>query len=796
MLPVSDISFLGESQITHRIFKPWWDILMDYIIYSLMILSVIGGADLLFPNVVLCLPMEQFGEGDDLAQRVSVAADAMKVYLESAQREMNPDLKPPNTNLDLQQFYYINHVCYEKAFPWFSRYFPYVVLIHSIVLLVSNNLWFQFPKTSAKIELLVSVLEKCFESPWTIKALSKKSGKKESNGIQNRLSVLARNRFSVNLQKDTDNPSAPSNQVSAKNPTSKVPVHFNKTAGVQAKALFVRARRIHAYIERWDFIYKFYVGQSMFKALMFIVPLLLTSAMLDNVSLISICKPKIRNLTGYSRFYCIHNYAFLTKSLMVTYIVLIGVYGLIGIYVLFWIFQRNLKKYSFEKVREETGFKDIPNVKNDFAFLLHIIDLYNRLYATRFAIFLSEVSENELLEMNLNEEWNYEKLQQHVSRNSNGKMELHLSMLCGIPKTVFELGYLEAVKLELIANAKFPTSVIQMTSLVELYLYNSLSQVEGIALNFFSENLQVLSLRFTESNEFPLWIYSLKNLTQLYLCGNLNPESKQLITVESMKEMKCLKILSIKGNLSKVPWTVADVATSLLKLVIESNGIKLASLNHLRKLSNLSELELQNCGLERIPQVVFSLTNLQKLDLKSNNICTIEAIVSFQYLKELTCLKLWHNSIVLIPDSINILKNLKELFLSHNKLETLPVALFELSNLKQLDVSYNLITLLPKEIEKLKSLQYFSIQENKVALLPLQLFKCVNLQKLNLGQNMLTSVPAEVGQLTHLTYLELKGNHLKSLPPKISNCHSLKKQNLIVEDSLFKSLPYDIQEML
>merc|ERR1712035_163848 len=86
---------------------------------------------------------------------------------------------------------------------------------------------------------------------------------------------------------------------------------------------------------------------------------------------------------------------------------------------------------------------------------------------------------------------------------------------------------------------------------------------------------------------------------------------------------------------------------------------------------NLAELELLNCELERIPHAIFSLTNLQELDLKSNNIRTIEEIISFQHLKRLTCLKLWHNKIITIPSSIGQVKSLESLHLSHNKLESL-----------------------------------------------------------------------------------------------------------------------------
>ncbi|KYO19637.1 hypothetical protein Y1Q_0007547 [Alligator mississippiensis] len=51
-----------------------------------------------------------------------------------------------------------------------------------------------------------------------------------------------------------------------------------------------------------------------------------------------------------------------------------------------------LMTYSQLIVREESSFSDIPDVKNDFAFLLHMVDQYDQLYSKRFGVFLSEGS--------------------------------------------------------------------------------------------------------------------------------------------------------------------------------------------------------------------------------------------------------------------------------------------------------------------------------------------------------------------------------------------------------------------
>ncbi|XP_014347654.1 volume-regulated anion channel subunit LRRC8D-like [Latimeria chalumnae] len=810
MFTVTDVAFIGESQASNKILKPWWDVLMDYLVFSMLMLSIFSGTLLLLKDAVACVPMDFPERGNSVPTAASTqnsestpshldpTAQAHTIFASTSEPSFIPEtVRGRPTKLDYQQYVYINQVCYQKAVPWYSKYFPYLALMHSLVLLVSNNFWFRYPKTSSKIEHFVSILGKCFESPWTTKALSE-TACEDSESNPNRLNVSIPKHSDTEAKEGIDIPLVPNPEASFEKPVFEVPsvTILDKTDGEQAKALFEKVRKFRAHIEETDFTYKFYVGQAVFKVVKFLVVLSYTCTIVDHIQFFYICKPKIRNLTGYSKFYCTHNLAFVISKLLITYMILIIIYGLLSIYNLFWLFQGSLKEYSFEKVREESSFSDIPDVKNDFAFLLHMADQYDKLYSKRFAVFLSEVSENKLLEVNLNYEWTYEKLRQHVLRNSNGKLELHLFMLSGVPKSVFDMSDLEVLKLELISDVKLPAKVSQMTSLKELYLYHCPARVEHIALNFLRENLDVLHVKFTDTGEIPLWIYSLKNLTELYLSGNLNSENNKLIALESMKELKHLKLLNFKSNFSKIPSNVVDVATHLSKLVIQNDGTKLTVLNNLKKLSNLSELELQSCYLERIPQALSSLTNLQKIDLKSNNIRTMEEVSGFQSLRRLTCLRLWHNIIVSIPNTINVLRNLEQLFLSNNRLESLPNALFDLHKLRHLDVSYNLISLLPKNIEQLENLQSFSISDNKVDLLPLQLFNCVKLKTLQLGNNRITVVPAEIEQLTQLTYLELKGNYLVKLPPELGSCCFLKKHSFIVEDALFESLPFEVQEML
>nr|XP_020471652.1 volume-regulated anion channel subunit LRRC8D-like [Monopterus albus] len=837
MFTLTEVASLNDIQPTYRILKPWWDVFMDYLGIVMLMLAIFAMTMQITKDQVACLPCLEDSEGssgtkansfpqqstDEAATSAPVVTAGpyvTKDLPDEAVREIDvthkhtavvtetyvnqPQPSGIKTNLDFQQYVFVNQICYHVALPWYSKYFPYLTLIHTIILMVSSNFWFKYPKTSSKIEHFVSILGRCFESPWTTKALSE-TACEDSEENKQRLTGTSSVPKNLSLEERDESPrdsaSTPMLGVkfSADKPVTEVPSSMtilDKKDGEQAKALFEKVRKFRVHVEDSDFIYKLYVAQTIVKTVKFILILCYTSTFFTKISFTHNCEPDIKQLTGYTRFFCTHSMAFMLNKLLISYMALILIYGMMCLYSLFWVFRRPLKEYSFEKVREESSFSDIPDVKNDFAFLLHMVDQYDQLYSKRFGVFLSEVSENKLREISLNHEWTFEKLKQLVTRNAQDQQELYLFMLSGLPNAVFDLTDLEVLKLELIPEVRFSAKVSQMTSLQELHLCHCPAKVEQTGFTFLRDHLRCLHVKFTDVAEIPAWVYLLRSLRELNLIGNLSSDNNKAIGLDSMRDLRHLKTLCLKSNLTKIPTNITELSPHLIKLVVHNDGTKLPVLNSLKKMTCLIHLELYSCELERIPHAIFSLTNLQELDLKSNNIRTIEEIISLQHLKRLTCLKLWHNKIITIPNSIGLVKSLESLYLSHNKLESLPPALFTLPKLRHLDLAHNSITVLPPDVGLLHNLQHLAINSNKLDVLPKTLFKCIKLKVLCLGNNALTILPELVGQLVQLTQLELKGNCLDRLPAQLGNCRLLRKNGLVVEEHLFDALPVEVKESI
>ncbi|XP_032868201.1 volume-regulated anion channel subunit LRRC8C-like [Amblyraja radiata] len=790
MIPVTELSYFGEQDPAFKILKPWWDVFAEYLTLLMVLVSMFGGALQVSNGQILCIPVP---EGLSIQER-----QWNNSILEGL--KLNVFASGFQTGLDVQQYYLINQWCYDNAVIWFSKYFPYLVLLHSLIFLISSNFWFKFPGTSSKIEHFITVLGKCLDSPWTTKALSEtvyedplKVDFSESLSQEIAFSNDVHKGDKVSLlSKSSSEVLKSAGGIMVDNSSMKI---LDKKEGEQAKSLFEKVKKFRLHTEEGDILYTMYLNQTIVRTVQSVVILVY----------ISIFIPQMRNnihcvdalhITGFTDFFCIHGLWRMFQMLSLLYITAIALYSCTCLYTLHWILYYKLKEYSFENVRVETGMDDIPDVRNDFAFLLHLIDQYDKLYARKFAVFLSDVSENKLLQLNLNHEWTQERLKQRLITNMENKVEMHLFMMPGIPIQVYDLTEIEVLKLELIKGVAISAAISNLKMMKEMWLYNCSVKVERQALLFLKENLITLRVRFGIADEIPPWIFTLKNLHELYIEGQLQTDSKISTALQMFCELPKIDTLHLKTNITKLPNAILDMANHLLCLVIHNEGVKITSLTNIKKLFGLTLLRLLHCNLERIPSAIFSLTNLQELDLKDNNLSSTEELASCQNLRKLICLRLWHNNITSIPVHIAKIPKLEMLYLNKNKIEFLPLSLFKLTKLLFLDVSHNHISKIPPDIDQLVELQHFAIECNKVTELPENLFSCTKLRVLNISHNNLTFLSPYIGRLRQLQLLDLKANKLDKLPIELGQCVCLRRNQLCVEDDIFKTLPLEVREQI
>ncbi|XP_051898175.1 volume-regulated anion channel subunit LRRC8C-like [Pristis pectinata] len=799
MIPVTELSYFGEQDPAFKILKPWWDVFAEYLTLLMVLVSMFGGALQVSNEQILCIPVP---EGLSIQQRQwnHSILEGLKLDVFASGFQ---------TGLDVQQYYLINQWCYDNAVIWFSKYFPYLVLLHSLIFLISSNFWFKFPGTSSKIEHFITVLGKCLDSPWTTKALSETVYEESTprmpivseSSTDQSLSSMNRITFSNDvhkgdkaslLSKGSSQVMKSAGGIMVDNSSMKI---LDKKEGEQAKSLFEKVKKFRLHTEEGDILYTMYLNQTIVRTVQSVVILVYISIFIPQMCNNVHCVDAL-HITGFTDFFCIHGLWRMFQMLSLLYITAIVLYSCTCLYTLHWMLYYKLKEYSFENVRVETGMDDIPDVRNDFAFLLHLIDQYDKLYARKFAVFLSDVSENKLLQLNLNHEWTQERLKQRLITNRENKVEMHLFMMPGIPIQVYDLTEIEVLKLELIKGVAISAAISNLKMMKEMWLYNCSVKVERQALLFLKENLITLRVRFGIADEIPPWIFTLKSLRELYIEGQLQTDSKISTALQMFCELPKIDTLHLKTNITKLPNAILDMANHLLCLIIHNEGVKITSLTNIKKLFGLTVLRLLHCNLERIPSAIFSLTNLQELDLKDNNLSSTEELTSCQNLRKLICLRLWHNNITSIPVHIAKIPKLEMLYLNKNKIEFLPASLFKLTKLLFLDVSHNHISKIPSEIDQLAELQHFAIECNKVTELPETLFSCTKLRVLNVSHNNLTFLSPSIGRLRQLQLLDLKVNKLDKLPVELGQCVCLRKNQLFVEDDIFKTLPLEVREQI
>ncbi|KAL2090344.1 hypothetical protein ACEWY4_015032 [Coilia grayii] len=776
MLSEVELKSLSNGQSLYRVLQPWWDVFNHYLSIMMCMVATLGCTLQLTLRRFICVPCQMTTDG--ICENAYVPRHTLpnasfpKFYI--------PPAPSAVYRLDLQQYSYIDAMCYEHQLHWFAKFFPYVVMLQTVVLVVISNFWFKYPSTSARLVHFVSILHKCFDSPWTTRALSE-TVVEQGGGTQPSASVI--------------DPVAKASTSSEDRKTLGMePISvLDKREGEQAKAIFEKVKKLKVHVEDKDIVYHLYMKQIVAKMLVLAVSLAYVPQAAMRITFEVDCEVDPRALMPYQSFHCIHSLATIFWLLSLVYTAMIILYSLTCFYSFWWMIRNSLRHYSFDSVREDSIYSDIPDVKNDFAFILHLLDQYNPLFSKRFSVFLSEVSEKKLRQLNLNNLWPLEKLNQKVVKNAKDQLELHLMLLSGVPGAVFELQDLEVLKLQLIPEARFPQKLSQLTHLTELWLDHTPATIDPMALSFLSQNLRILKLKFTEAEKAPTWVFNLCSLAELHLYGNLFLEEHSAF-VSSLPKLKNLKVLFLKCSVTMMPKVVAGSLTSLQTLIVDNEGTQLLALQNLKTMQNLTCLKLINCDLQRIPSSIFSLTNLQEIDLEGNDLKTIEEVLSFQHIPRLFTLKMKHNSITYIPVHIGVLESLEQLHLSHNHIKTVPSQLFLCTRLYYLDLSHNSITFIPGEIQNLRRLQYLNIGNNNIDVIPEEIFHCRTLQSLLLDHNNLSTIPSQVSELTNLSLLDLCGNQLESLPAELEECLGLRPGGLQVEEVLFNSLPPSIKE--
>uniref|UniRef100_A0A3B3YC18 Leucine-rich repeat-containing protein 7 n=1 Tax=Poecilia mexicana TaxID=48701 RepID=A0A3B3YC18_9TELE len=318
-----------------------------------------------------------------------------------------------------------------------------------------------------------------------------------------------------------------------------------------------------------------------------------------------------------------------------------------------------------------------------------------------------------------------------------------------LPKQLFQCQALKKLSLPDNDLSNLPTTIASLVNLKELDI--SKNGIQEFPDNIkCCKGLSVVEASVNPITKLPDGFTQLLNLTQLFL----NDAFLEYLPANfvKLKSQNCFHFPLVRS---------IHRLTQLERLDLGSNEFSEMP-EVLEQMHSLKELWLDNNSLQSIPGSIGKLRQLRYLDLAKNRIETLDSDVSG--CEALEDLLLSSNMLQHLPDSIGMLKKLTTLKVDDNQLTSLPHTIGSLSLLEELDCSCNELESLPPTVGYLHSLRTFAADENFLTQLPREIGNCKNVTVMSLRSNKLEFLPDEIGQMTKLRVLNLSDNRLKNLP--------------------------------
>lgn len=198
----------------------------------------------------------------------------------------------------------------------------------------------------------------------------------------------------------------------------------------------------------------------------------------------------------------------------------------------------------------------------------------------------------------------------------------------------------------------------------------------------------------------------------LILCQNCYKEiqRKDFIKKNRKKIKRIIKSIRLSNQVFLI-----DLFKECSKTIPKSTTFSYNKPNFTIGKRNIKALNLINLNLERLPDSIGNLTDLEILYLDSNKLTSIPS--SIRRLKFLRELRLVDNHLSSLPKTMSELKSLKILNLDGNNFDFIPELIKNFKSLKYLDISNNPIKKEPHffgELDNLKILYAISLENHEI----------------------------------------------------------------------------------
>ncbi|XP_020892531.1 volume-regulated anion channel subunit LRRC8A [Exaiptasia diaphana] len=625
MFPVDPLSRFQEANPKYKLIKPWWAVLTGYFAIALLVIAVLAGTMQATQRNLVCVPTKN-------CTSFNHSLPASKTNNSCKDNKTTLLLKLPDRRL----YDFVEIECGRIVFHDFVSYFPFIIFIQAIALIVVDNILLTLPEPSALVDHFLSLVIECYNTSGTSLSLWKvlwhaiipkntDHGHKIDKLDGDEDPEQGNHDKQPLLKKTSQSADGGSLHSLAPSPT------LSEDEAIKAEALYEKVGQFQIAAEKNQHLYYIYLAQAIIQS---IISCSIFAYLVHHSSTFKVnakCTIDDTISGDYKHFKCTDFLVPFFRNLNIFSCVLSAAYCFMSVFICIWVLlfvYKKSEKYDFASERSvnEGRSNDSGNEENNrkrhedlgllkllsptdpatgnLAFLLHLLNHCNTLYLQRFSIFLSQKNEKVIKQYILMIKWPVEKLKKMTE---DGGRALKLANLSGIPKTVFQMTDLDFLKL----NNCHVKDDLDPNDWSKLHLRSlslvscGLTTIPVAILNM--DSLETLDLSYNNINCIPPEIHQLTSLRALDVShNNITEGVEHLIEMEELAELNVRENNSLDFNsLTEKPGNLKRITINevMLKKMDEDTKSKLKDIIYTKVLSDRDVFVIKYSP-ERAPQHV------------------------------------------------------------------------------------------------------------------------------------------------------------------------------------------------